>query len=82
MDELLDGMFKRLLLLVGSRSRMSRKVFSDSLVSCDSLLEEWWCTESAWKKGSSERGHLGQSQSSSMVAIWSHSALDTPQHLA
>ena len=25
MDELLDGMFKRLLLLVGSRSRMSRK---------------------------------------------------------
>ena len=55
-------------------------MFSDSLVSYDSLLEEWWCTESTWKKGSSERGHLGQSQSSSMVAIWS--ALDTPQYLA
>ena len=36
---MLDRMFKRLLLSVGSRSRM----FRDSLVSSDSLLKEWWC---------------------------------------
>ena len=36
---MLDRMFKRLLLSVGSRSRM----FRDSLVFSDSLLKEWWC---------------------------------------
>ena len=32
-----------LLLSVGSKSRMSWEVVSDSLVSSDSLLEELWC---------------------------------------